>query len=147
MQFNCPSCKMTLSVAAEFAGRSARCPGCGHRFVVPAEAANAAEQQSRKPGEGADASQDQKQRTGWREADPANPDIRLSLGMGIGITAIILLFGLLLRRTYVYTILFERGWVNFAETFVFAWGMAIVILKFQKLAHQRNALLKDVLPR
>ncbi len=138
---------MTLSVAAEHAGRSARCPGCNHRFTLPAEPTDGDKQAGRRPADGSDPSSEPKQRTGWRETDPANPDIRLSLGLGIGITALILLFGLLLRRTYVYTILFERGWVNFAETFVFAWGMAIIILKFQKLAHQRNALLLDVLPR
>ena len=86
-----------------------------------------------------------KQRSGWQEKDPANPHLGFSLLVGIGIMAAILLLGLVLRRTYVYTILFERGWVNFAETFVFGWGMSIIILKFVKLGHQRNALLLDVI--
>jgi len=95
----------------------------------------------------ADRGSEAKHRTGWQESDPANPNLWVSLGLGVAINFGILLLGLLLRGTYVYTILFERGWVNFAETFVFSWGMAIVLLKFKKLSHQRNALLLDVLPQ
>lgn len=64
----------------------------------------------------------------------------------MGIMAAIHLLGIVLVKTYVYTILFERGWVNFAESFVFSWGSGILVLKYQKLKHQRNALLLDVLP-
>jgi biopolymer transport protein ExbB/TolQ len=85
-------------------------------------------------------------RGGWIEADPANPNVWAALGLGMGIMAAIHLLGLLLMKTYVYTILFERGWVNFAESFVFSWGSGILLLKYQKLKHQRNALLLDVLP-
>ena len=66
--------------------------------------------------------------------------------IGLGVMAAFHLIGLLLRRTYIYTILFERGWVNFAESFVFSWGIGILVLKYRKLLHQRNALLLDVLP-
>jgi hypothetical protein len=153
MYFNCPSCKMNLSVSEEHAGKSSRCPGCGNRVTVPsADKASASAGASLKSSNGAgdrpaDQQREIKHRTGWKESDPANPNLWLSLGVGIGINVYILLLGLALRKTYVYTILFDRGWVNFAETFVFSWGMAIVILKYKKLVHQRNALLLDVLPQ
>lgn len=153
MYFNCPSCKMSLSVSEEHAGKSARCPGCGNRVTVPnldktPAAGGGAAKAAAIPGERpADRRPEVKQRTGWQESDPANPNLWMSLGLGIAINLGILLLGFLLRGTYIYTILFERGWVNFAETFVFSWGMAIILLKFKKLAHQRNALLLDVLPQ
>jgi len=153
MYFNCPSCKMSLSVSEEHAGKSARCPGCGNRVTVPnldktPAAGGGAAKAATSPGERpAERREDVKQRTGWQESDPANPNLWMSLGLGIAINLGILLLGFLLRGTYVYTILFERGWVNFAETFVFSWGMAIILLKFKKLRHQRNALLLDVLPQ
>jgi hypothetical protein len=148
MIVTCPSCKMSLKMGPEHAGKMARCPGCSHRFVLPAEGASAAEPAAgQRSADPASQTAEPKQRSGWQEKDPANPNLGLSLLVGIGIMAAILLLGLVLRRTYVYTILFERGWVNFAETFVFGWGMSIIILKFIKLGHQRNALLLDVLPR
>jgi len=153
MNFNCPSCKMNLSVSEEHAGKSARCPGCGSRVTVPsADKASASAGASSKSSNGAgdqpaDQQREIKHRTGWKESDPANPNLLLSFGVGISINVYILLLGLALRKTYVYTILFDRGWVNFAETFVFSWGMAIIILKYKKLVHQRNALLLDVLPQ
>ena len=144
---------MNLSVSEEHAGKSARCPGCGSRVTVPsADKASASAGDSSKSSNGAgdrpaDQQREIKHRTGWQESDPANPNLLLSFGVGISINVYILLLGLALRKTYVYTILFDRGWVNFAETFVFSWGMAIIILKYKKLVHQRNALLLDVLPQ
>ena len=150
MNFNCPSCKLGLSVSEEHAGKSARCPSCGNRVTVPGLEKSPAGGAAMKATAGseerqADRGSEAKHRTGWRESDPANPNLWVSLGLGIAINFGILLLGLALRGTYVYTILFERGWVNFAETFVFSWGLAIVLLKFKKLSHQRNALLLDVL--
>ena len=152
MNFNCPSCKLGLSVSEEHAGKSARCPSCGNRVTVPGLEKSPAGGAAMKGTSGseerqADRGSEAKHRTGWQESDPANPNLWVSLGLGVAINFGILLLGLALRGTYVYTILFERGWVNFAETFVFSWGMAIVLLKFKKLSHQRNALLLDVLPQ
>jgi hypothetical protein len=135
---------MSLTAQPEHAGRSVRCPSCGERLTVPIFI-QTPPPRTATPG----AVQEQKApptRGGWVEADPTNPSIWIALGLGMGVMAVILLMGLVLKGTYVYTILFERGWVNFAETFVFSWGIGILILKFRKLAHQRNALLLDVLP-
>lgn len=133
---------MSLTAQQEHAGRHVRCPGCGERITIPLLLQT-------KPSPKIDVtpkSSGASTRGGWVETDPANPNIWIGLGLGLGVMAVILLIGLILRGTYVYTILFERGWVNFAETFVLSWGLGILILKFQKLAHQRNALLLDVLP-
>jgi biopolymer transport protein ExbB/TolQ len=134
---------MSLSVQPEHAGKTARCPGCNHKFTVP----KSQETTSAESSAGANTTKTTTTRVGWVESDPANPNVWIALVLGVGIMFGILLFGLILQKTYIYTILYERGWVNFAETFVFSWGMGIIILKFQKLAHQKNALLLDVLPQ
>jgi signal transduction histidine kinase len=40
----------------------------------------------------------------------------------------------------------DRGWVNFAETWFFFWGMAILGLKYFKINHQERALLLNLFP-
>ena len=144
MKFNCPKCKTSLTAQPEHAGKNVRCPSCNTKLTVPLfvatlpakTGATGAKQEPKSSAE----------RGGWVEADPTNPNVWVALGIGMGVMAAILLFGLVLKGTYIYTILFERGWVNFAETFVFSWGIGILVLKFQKLRHQQNALLLDVLP-
>jgi hypothetical protein len=140
---------MNLTAQPEHAGRTVRCPGCDARITVPifvqteAVSKPTPTKESKEPPEPATSSPT---RGGWVESDPTNPNVWIGLGLGLGVMAAIMLLGLALHRTYVYTILFERGWVNYAETFVFSWGIGVLILKFQKLKHQRNALLLDVLP-
>ena len=40
----------------------------------------------------------------------------------------------------------SRGWVNYAEVFLFVWGCVILALKWKKSKRQRQAMLLDVLP-
>jgi biopolymer transport protein ExbB/TolQ len=96
------------------------------------------------------------ERDGWKESDPANPNTWVALGIGAGITVIILGLGFLAGAmagdppkgifAFFYNLLLKRGWVNYAETIFFGWGLAILILKVGKLKHQRTALALDVLP-
>ncbi len=127
-----------------FAGNSINCPGCGTKIQVPARSTveEAAVAPVTQPaGEGGEP-----ERGGWVETDPANPNVWAALGLGLGVMALILGVGFVLKGTFIHAILFERGWVNFAETFCFGWGIGILVLKFRKLRHQQNALLLDVLP-
>lgn len=100
MYFNCPSCKLGLSVSEEHAGKSARCPSCGNRVTVPSlEKASATGDAATKATAGsgersADRGSAVKHRTGWQEQDPANPNLWVSLGLGIAINVGILLLGL-----------------------------------------------------
>lgn len=175
MKFSCPKCSSSLTAKAEHAGRWVNCPGCDQKIMVPIiieekpagspkpasqrgsvsaaattslpQTAPAGAKQpqgpatSSKPTSGAGSS-----RGGWIESDPANPNVWIALAIGMGVMAAMHLVGFIFKGTYIYTILFERGWVNFAESFVFSWGIGILILKYRKLVHQRNALLLDVLP-
>ena len=88
------------------------------------------------------------ERAGWPETDPANANAWLALGIGAGIAVVIYALGFVLKGPApgVYAILYERGWVNYAETICFGWGIGILILKVFKLKHQRTAMALDTLP-
>ena len=138
MQFACPKCQTHLNFDPELAGKLARCPGCGGRIVLPGAEGKAIARTTTgaapaPPGPGVD-------------FDPANAGFWQSLGLGLGITAGAL--GLLLpfRSTFVGEVYFTGGWVNHLELFLFAWGLAILVIKSGKAKRQRDALLLDVLP-
>ena len=123
---------MKLMVEPEFAGSSVTCPSCGLNLTVPAAAA------------GSDAGAAKAGREGWKETDPTNPNIWIALGIGLGIFALIYLLALPFK--YTKGLLYERGWVQFAETFFFGWGVAFLGLKLLKIRHQQSALRLDMLP-
>ncbi len=123
---------MKLMVEPEYAGTNVSCPSCGLSLTVPA-AASASEVSAAKSG-----------REAWKETDPTNPNIWVALGIGCGV--FILLYLMAYPIKYFRGLLYERGWVQFAETFFFGWGVAFLILKLLKLRHQQNALRLDVMP-
>ena len=51
MKFTCPHCEKVLNVKDEYAGRKAKCPGCGESIVIeaPAEAEPANEPEAAAP--------------------------------------------------------------------------------------------------
>ena len=123
---------MKLMVEPEYSGSNVNCPSCGLSLTVPA-ATSASEVSAAKAG-----------REAWKETDPTNPNIWIALGIGIGIFALVYLMALATK--YTRGLLYERGWVQFAETFFFGWGVAFLVLKFLKLRHQESALRLDVMP-
>ena len=124
---------MKLMVEPEYAGSSVNCPSCGLSLTVPAAAA-ASEVGAAKAG-----------REAWKESDPTNPNLWLALGIGVGIA--ILLYLVAYPAQYTRGLLYERGWVQYAETFFFGWGVAFLGMKFIKLRHQQSALRLDVMPQ
>ena len=132
IRFHCSKCAMKLMVEPEYAGSNVTCPSCGLNLTVPA-AASASDVSTAKAG-----------REAWKETDPTNPNIWIALGIGFGI--FVLLYLMALPFTYTKGLLWERGWVQFAETFFFGWGIGFLALKLVKLRHQQSALKLDVLP-
>ena len=132
IRFHCSKCAMKLMVEPEYAGSNVTCPSCGLNLTVPAAAA------------ASDAGAARAGREGWKETDPTNPNIWIALGIGVGIFALIYLLALPFK--YTKSLLYERGWVQFAETFFFGWGVAFLVLKLLKIRHQQSALRLDVLP-
>jgi hypothetical protein len=86
------------------------------------------------------------QRAGWEEKDHANVDFVRSLLYGIAGTVGILLLMVPLRGNGIGAIFLDRGWVNYAETFLFVWGIAILVMKWKKNQHQAQATLLQLFP-
>lgn len=138
MLIPCPHCKTELDASPEHAGQTVQCPACGGRLQVPKmEESMAPSQfaQSKRPV-----------RSGWDEKDHANVDFWKSLGIGVAITVAFLFALVPFSNTGIGEIFLKRGWVNYAETFLFVWGMTILLMKLKKNQHQERALLLDLFP-
>jgi biopolymer transport protein ExbB/TolQ len=97
-------------------------------------------------------------RGGWEENDPTNPNPLLSFGLGFA--GFLVVIGFLYpfkappevaaanftAMQWVASLFFKHMLVSFTNTLFFTWAIAILYLKYQKLRHQRKALLLDVLP-
>lgn len=148
MEFQCPHCQLSMTADNEYAGKVVACPGCNDKFIVPAlpstveTATNSNNQRAATP---------QGQRGGWHEEDHANVNFLVSLGYGVLFTAIFLaaMFPFVGPSEKVKgfgDIFLKRGWVNYAEVFLFFWGIVILIMKWKKAKRQRQAMLLDIVP-
>ena len=164
MIFECPRCKQRLSVSPTEAGRVAACPSCNKRIQIPkppAEAAapaGATPESRGTPSQRAEDLRRKTERQAWEETDPTNPNAFLSLG--IGVSALLLWFGLLLpfnppagkpvadysTMQFIAALFYKHFLASFVNTGFFTWAISIVVLKHRKIRHQKAALLLDVLP-
>lgn len=137
MEFQCPHCGINMTSDDENAGEVVACPSCSEKFQIPmlSQAPPTSTGKARR-----------KLRGGWDEEDHANVSFLLSLGIGVAITAVFLIMLVPFKGQPWSDIFLKRGWVNYAEVFLFFWGMVILALKWKKSRHQRNAMLLDVLP-
>ena len=135
MLISCPHCNTDLDVTPELFGQTVQCPACQGRLQIPetAETSTAT-------------SPDRPERAGWEETDHANVDFVKSLLFGIGGTIGILLLMIPLRGNRIGAIFLDRGWVNYAETFLFVWGIVILVMKWKKNQYQAQAALLQLFP-
>lgn len=158
---------MSLMADPSMAGQTVRCPGCNQKLHIPAEAAEAApslptpdsvrQPRATSPGRMHPSGQPQ-ERKAWKEEDPTNPNAKLSFGVGLGLSIVwfIIMYPFapahdvpMSSYTTMQTIgnlFYKHFTVSFLNTLFFFWAMTICYLKLQKLKHQREALLLDVLP-
>lgn len=104
------------------------------------------------------APQIQGERGGWEEKDPTNPNGFLSFAVGflIFLTWVGILYPFqapegtasakFTTMQYVASLFYKHMAVSFMNTLFFTWAMSIIYMKLQKLRHQRQALMLDVLP-
>ncbi len=132
-----------MTAEDEHAGKIVSCPGCNGRFQIPALPASAKSTAtttaSSKQTTGA-------QRGGWHEADHANVNFAVSLAAGVIITVLFLISLVPFQGKYFSDLFLKRGWVNYAEVFLFIWGIVIVVMKWKKTKRQRQAMLLDIVP-
>lgn len=136
MLVTCSHCQASLDVAPEHYGQIVGCPACNGKLQIPASDESAA-QASRS---------DKPRREGWAEKDHANADFFKSFLYGLGAAALFLLCMFPFINTRLGAVFLERGWVNYAETFLFFWGLSILLLKHLKNKHQEKAALMHFFP-
>lgn len=130
---NCTHCKTALDVSNEHYGQTVQCPSCNGKLQI----SEPPKKDSRSKAYGRD---------GWLETDHANVSFVRSLIIGT-IVAVVILAGMIpFRDMKLGGIFLERGWVNYAETFLFSWGVTILVLKFLKNKQQEKAALISLFP-
>jgi biopolymer transport protein ExbB/TolQ len=155
----CPGCNTKLQIpesAAASSPTSAVPPPAASSFggLPPPDAAASMP----APGSTTSYLDERPERMGWKEADPTNPNGWVAFGIGLVVTFMI--FGIFRpfiapasvavsdfnTMQWLANILYKHFTISFLNVTFFCWAMAIVYLKIQKLRHQREALLLDVLP-
>jgi biopolymer transport protein ExbB/TolQ len=66
------------------------------------------------------------------------------LGLACSVVFFILMFPI--RNFYLGSLFLGRGWVPFVLVFFMSWALVILVLKYRKLAKQRESMLLDLLP-
>jgi hypothetical protein len=135
MLVSCPHCQTGLDVAPEHSGQHVQCPACSGRLEIPKLEDQAPSESNGRP-----------KREGWVENDHANVSFGKSFLIGTGITVIFLLLMVPFKGTRFGDIFLDRGWVNYAESFLFFWGLTILALKWKQNQRQERAALLNLFP-
>ena len=150
-QFACPSCQKNLKVREENAGSRVRCPYCHVTLTVKSPQADQfidePEESDHVLNEGSGIVETINDDLMW---SGAGTDVSLWRSGMYGLAATALFFGIVaLFRDFLgrFAELFlDRGWVQYAITFLTFWSFAILFLKSKKLTQQKDSLLFDLLP-
>ena len=155
-------------------GKTVRCPSCQTKMQIPEFAPppptldsphgwDGEKQNEIQGGQGAGSeeaySASKPFRSGWAESDPTNPNMLVAFAIGVALTVAWL--GILFpcqpsasKAVADYNgveilanLFYKHLLVSAVNTLFFSWSMGILWLKIQKLNHQKQALLLDVLPR
>ena len=156
-QINCTHCGKTLKVREELSGRKCGCPHCHKTVLIPASSklgqAVAAESGSTAPQiqidtRSADRSQNspKKVKVDISYVDSTNVSMVWSGLIGLAATVLFYVVVLALNHFPWTEIFWNRGWVPYVIVLMTFWSLAILFLKAQKLAKQKQAMLLDVLP-
>lgn len=135
MLVTCPHCQTDLAATPDLFGQTVQCPACGGRLQIPAAEV--------KPET---TSRSRTQRAGWAERDHANVDFVKSLIIGVVLTACFLALLIPFINTGIGALFLKRGWVNYAETFLFTWGMTILVMKWKQNQRQARAAMLELFP-
>ncbi|MEJ6642654.1 MAG: MotA/TolQ/ExbB proton channel family protein [Akkermansiaceae bacterium] len=135
MLVSCPHCQTDLDVSPEHSGQQVQCPACSGRLEIPKLEDQASSESNGRP-----------KRAGWVESDHANVSFGKSFLIGTGITVIFLLLMVPFKGTRFGDIFLDRGWVNYAESFLFFWGLTILALKWKQNQRQERASLLNLFP-
>ena len=135
MLIACSHCQANLDISSDLYGQVVQCPVCNGKLKIEA------------PAEELPTIEGKPVRHGWQESDHANVNPLHAFLIGFGASAIWLACMYIppIRASFG-AIFVDRGWVDFAETWFFFWGMAILYLKYFKIKHQERAALLNLFP-
>lgn len=133
-----------MTAEDEHAGKIVACPGCNGKFQIPA--LPVAPTKGIAASHSSTTAAQQGQRGGWHEEDHANVNFFASLAYGAVISALFLVAMIPFQGKGFSDIFLKRGWVNYAEVFLFIWGIAILVMKWKKTKRQRRSMLLDIVP-
>lgn len=135
MLVTCPHCNTDLTATPDLFGQTVQCPVCKGRLSIPSTETKAESSSQKTP-----------QRSGWDEGDHANVDFLKSLILGVLITAGFFAMLIPVSKSAIGEIFLNRGWVNYAETFLFIWGMIILYMKWKQNQRQSRAAMLELFP-
>lgn len=135
MLIACSHCQANLDISSDLYGQVVQCPVCSGKLKIDA------------PAEDLPTITGKPVRHGWQESDHANVNALHAFLIGLVLSTVWLACMYIppIRASFG-AIFVDRGWVDFAETWFFFWGMAIIYLKFQKIKHQERSLLLNLFP-
>ncbi len=169
-KIKCPHCEKSLKVREELAGHKCACPYCKGSVRIPQSIPAESEKKKagfpgidvsvaprtkggKPPSRGEKSSAGDQQPTeeqkstggasGWTESS----DIPLLYSglIGLGASAAFLAVTYPARNLGVFQLFWGRGWVPFVLVLLTSWSFVILVLKWKKLARQRQSMLLDVL--
>jgi len=82
--------------------------------------------------------------SGWADGTEVSLSKSGLIAIGASVVFIVLMFPL--KDYYLGELFLKRGWVPFALVFLMSWSATILILKYFKLAKQKDSMLFDTLP-
>ena len=163
-EFQCAKCSKKLKVREENIGGKVRCPHCHHTQVVerpsavdndspfnfvlnePAAGSGPPSIQASGPAPSAPAAPHPAVGGHHKASSATEVSPWLSAVVGLGLFVVIYAVLFPFRSSYIGGLFWERGWVQFAETLLFSWSMAILFFKWRKLDLQQDSVLFDLLP-
>ena len=150
-QINCTHCGKTLKVREDLRGRKCGCPHCRKTVLIPAGMVD-----GEAVGANAPSSQIQintkatvaqkKVRLDASYVNSTNVSMLTSGLIGLSATVVFYVVMVALSQFGWSEIFWNRGWVPYVIVLMTFWSIAILGLKAQKLAKQKQAMLLDVLP-
>lgn len=154
-QFPCEKCSKKLKVRDENVGKKVRCPYCHHTMLVKkpetpiidtsvdVSGGSSASSSTSKPTSGSRNGK-KSASSGWADGTEVSLSKSGMIAAIASIVFIVLMFPF--RSYYLGELFLDRGWVPFALVFLMSWSATILILKYFKLAKQKDSMLFDTLP-
>lgn len=131
----CPTCSNEMRASVKHIGRKGKCPGCGNLVTIRADD----EDQSTATMYGKDSDE------GGKAAGTGGNALLAGL-IGLGITVVLYAAFYLMARSNSYLGVFmtQRSVIQHMITFVTAWGLALIVLKYIIVKRELRATEKEL---